>query len=53
MRSKVCTIYPSVFRKPEVKKDCSRLHEELFWFMLTKLITIMSLAVRLITTTAF
>jgi hypothetical protein len=28
IKSKVCTIYPSVFRTPEVKNDFERFHEE-------------------------
>lgn len=41
------------FRKPEVRKDLDRLHEECLVFQLSKLVTILSLSVRLIITTAF
>lgn len=39
------TIYPSAFRKPEVIKELVGYMRALFWFQLTKHVTIMSLSV--------
>lgn len=52
MRTKLRTIYPSVFRKPEVVMELDRLHENMSWFQLTKLVTILFLSIRFITTTS-
>lgn len=51
MLTKVSTIYPFVNRKPEVIWDWTGYRFNLCWFQLTKLVTILSLSVWLITTT--
>jgi hypothetical protein len=42
-KTKVRTIYPSVFSKPEVRNELERLHEEFVFVSADKLITTLSL----------
>ena len=53
IRRKVRTIYPSVFRKPEVINELDRLHEEYVLVPADKVCNNIVLSVRLITTIAF